>query len=97
MTLKPIRLNTPIKRAGEAADVTSVTLRKPQPGEMRGLKLLDVLQLDVNALIVLLPRITSPALTGDEVATMPVDDLFKIGGEVTRFFGGDANGPFPTT
>lgn len=97
MTTRNVTLSTPVKRTGDQNDVAAVALRKPQPGEMRGLKLLDVLQLDVNALLVLLPRITDPALTRDEVATMELDDLLKLGGEVTQFFGGADTGPFPTT
>ncbi|KFA28137.1 tail protein, partial [Xanthomonas vasicola pv. vasculorum NCPPB 1326] len=43
--------------------ITQINVRKPGAGELRGLKLTDVLQLDVTALATLLPRISSPTLT----------------------------------
>ncbi|QND86517.1 Phage tail assembly chaperone [Chromobacterium vaccinii] len=78
-----ITLETPIKRGETAID--SIELRRPGAGELRGLKLADVLQLDVDAAIKLLPRVTSPALIADEVARMDPADLLQCALRVQSF------------
>lgn len=80
---KTITLDTPIERKGDK--VETVTLRKPRAGELRGLSLTDVLQMDVNALGKLLPRITSPMISEAEVQAMDPADLVQLGGEVAGF------------
>lgn len=80
---KTITLDTPISRKGE--EVAEITLRKPRAGELRGLSLTDVLQMDVNALGKLLPRISQPMITEAEVQTMDPADLVQLGGEVAGF------------
>lgn len=93
MKTTSVDLTTPVKR--EAGDVARVTLRQPQAGELRGLKLLDVLQMDVNALITLIPRISDPALTQYEVATMDLPEITALGTGVLSFFP-TAGVPLPT-
>lgn len=78
-----VELDTPIARTG--GEVAVITLRKPKAGELRGLNLTDILQMDVNGLGKLLPRITSPAITEDEVRNMDPADLVQLGGEVAGF------------
>ena len=78
-----ITLEAPIKR-GETI-ITAIELRRPGAGELRGLKLADVLQLDVDAAIKLLPRITSPALIAEEVARMDPADLLECASKVASF------------
>lgn len=64
-----------------------LTLRKPKAGEMRGLKLTDVMQMDVNALITLIPRIATPAPSPAQVADLEPADLTRLGVKVLGFFG----------
>ncbi|WP_052417778.1 phage tail assembly protein [Cellvibrio mixtus] len=78
-----VTLSTPIKRGG--GDIKSVSLRSPSSGELRGLSLVDLLQLEVDALQTLLPRISSPSLTKHEIAAMPGQDLVRLGTEVSIF------------
>lgn len=77
-------LVSPIKREG--GDVTHVTLRRPDVGALRGLKLVDVLQMDVNALMILLPRISEPALLPHEVAALDRADFMTMAGLSVGFF-----------
>lgn len=79
----PIILSTPVKR-GESA-ITEITLRKPAAGELRGLKLTDLLNGDVSATIRLVPRISQPTLTEQEVAAMDIADLYDCADEVAGF------------
>ncbi len=79
-----ITLETPLTRGDQT--LTSVSLRKPAAGELRGIALADLLRLDVAALITVLPRITTPALTPHDVGQLDLVDLTAIGTEVLGFF-----------
>ena len=79
-----VTLSKPIKRS--TGDVAELTLRKPATGELRGLKLMDVMQMDVNALGVLLPRIVQPSITKADVDAMDMADVLELGVAVVGFF-----------
>lgn len=79
-----ILLETPIRRGEQT--IEELTLRKPVAGELRGVALSDVMRADVSALHVLLPRITSPTLTTQDVSNLDLVDLGNIAGEVMGFF-----------
>lgn len=78
-----ITLDEPLKRGEQT--ITSVTVRKPASGELRGVALSDLLNLEVNALIKVLPRVTSPSLTEQEVARLDPADLVQLGSKVAGF------------
>lgn len=78
-----IELDEPIKRG--ATEITEVTLRKPVSGELRGVSLMELAQMDVQALRKVLPRISSPSLTDVEVARMDPADLMQCGVAVASF------------
>ena len=78
-----VELDHPIKRGDK--EIKTIELRKPRAGEMRGLSLTDVLQMEYNALNRLLPRITQPTLTEAEIMNLDPADLLQIGTEVTSF------------
>ena len=76
-------LDTPIRRGTTVID--SITLRKPNSGELRGVSLAELLQMDVNSLVKVVPRISSPTLTPVEVNSMDPADLFALGTKVSGF------------
>ncbi|MDF3822598.1 phage tail assembly protein [Leptospira sp. 96542] len=78
-----IELDQPVPRKG--GEITQITLRRPRSGELRGLSIGALAQMDVSALIVLVPRISSPTLTGNEVADMDPADMTKIALKVAGF------------
>ncbi|MHB0819843.1 phage tail assembly protein [Stutzerimonas stutzeri] len=80
----PIVLEQPIQR-GEKTSITEITLRKPAAGELRGLKLADLLNGDVSANIRLLPRISQPSLTEAEAGALDVADLLAVADVVAGF------------
>jgi len=80
---KVVELDTPILRG--KTEITSVTVRKPQSGALRGTRLQALLDMDVNALITVLPRITTPALTTAEINEMDPADLVSLSVEVITF------------
>jgi len=78
-----VTLDTPIERG--TTTIAEVSLRKPMSGELRGVALTDLLNLEVNALRKVLPRITTPMLTDIEVGRMDPADLVELGTTVAGF------------
>jgi hypothetical protein len=83
MEPKNIILETPVQRGDNP--ITSVTVRKPKAGELRGTQLVNLLNMDVGALEIVLPRITTPTLTRQDVSNLDPADLTQLGMEVTGF------------
>lgn len=79
-----VTLDCPIKRGDQL--ISQVQLRKPDAGSLRGIKLSDLLQLDVGSVMTLTPRISSPTLTSADVAKMDPADLLQLGSEIVAFF-----------
>lgn len=78
-----VTLETPIKRGEQL--INAVTLMKPNAGTLRGLSLAAVANAEVDALIKVLPRITSPSLTEQEVAALDLADMVALAGKVVGF------------
>lgn len=78
-----VTLETPIQRGSGVIDV--VTLRKPLAGALRGINLAELLTLRAESVMLLLPRITTPTLTREDVATMDSVDLVACATEVVNF------------
>ncbi len=79
----PITLDTPITRGEQ--QITTVTLTKPNAGALRGTNLTALLQMDVEALTLVLPRVSEPALTQADVRNMDPADLVQLGSAVAGF------------
>lgn len=78
-----VELETPLKRGKN--EVSEITVRKPMSGGMRGVSLVDIMNLDVAALTKVMPRITTPALTEAELKTMDIVDLVQLGTALNGF------------
>ncbi|MEB2854091.1 phage tail assembly protein [Pseudomonas atacamensis] len=78
-----VTLDTPIRRGKTTID--TLTLRKPQSGELRGVQLIELLNMDVATLIKILPRITLPGITAPEAAGMDPADLLACGSKISAF------------
>ncbi len=65
--------------------ITSIVLRKPMAGELRGVSLVDLMQMEVLALRKVLPRITTPTLSDAEIGRMDPADLLQCGVAVAGF------------
>lgn len=72
------------KRGNEV--ITEVELTRPKTGALRGLSLAQLLQLDVNSLAKLSPRITSPTMNENDVYELSPADFTAFGKEVIGFF-----------
>lgn len=82
-TLVTVKLDQPIKRGD--TEIAEIKLRKPGPGELRGLKLLDIVQADTDAMLRLLPRITVPTLVAAEIEKMDLSDFIECSNQVAGF------------
>ena len=82
-TLATVTLDHPFERGD--ATIDSVQVRCPKAGELRGLNIADLVQMNVDATAKLLPRITVPALTPQEVNQLAPSDFTQLGMEVQDF------------
>ncbi len=78
-----ITLENPVKRGEQIID--TITLIKPNAGTLRGVSLAAVANSEVDALIKVLPRMSSPSLTEQEVAALELPDLVALAGKVIGF------------
>lgn len=76
-------LEKPLKRGDQ--EVKEIILIKPTAGTLRGVSLAAVANSEVDALIKVLPRMTAPMLTEQEVAAMELPDLVALAGQVVGF------------
>jgi hypothetical protein len=92
-----ITLDKPVERGNTKID--SITLRRPGSGELRGVSLMDLAQVSVTALMTVLPRITIPSLTAQEVARLDPADMMQLGIEVASFLAtrAELSRAFPTS
>lgn len=83
MESRTVVLETPIKHGEQ--EILTVLVRKPKGGELRGVSLVNLLNMDYGALEIVLPRITNPALTKQDVIAMDPSDLVQLATEVCGF------------
>ncbi|HWJ69134.1 MAG TPA: phage tail assembly protein [Sphingobium sp.] len=82
-TLRSVALDTPIVRGEQT--IERLDIRKPGSGELRGLSLVDLGQLKVDALIKIAPRVTLPPITEAEASNLDPADLLALGAEIGSF------------
>lgn len=84
LDLKSVDLDEPIKRA--SGDIARLLIRKPKAGALRGVTLMALIQVDVQALTTVLPRVCEPILTPAEIRDLDPADLLNVGATVASFF-----------
>ncbi|WP_313473123.1 phage tail assembly protein [Rouxiella badensis] len=82
---KTITLGFPVVRGKTEIKEVTITEAMQQTGSLRGLKLYDVMTSDVDSLIKLLPRVTSPSLTEVEVSQLNVQDFSQLAAGIADF------------
>ncbi|MEY0536576.1 phage tail assembly protein [Providencia rettgeri] len=78
-----ITLDEPITRG--ATTVSEVVVRKPNSGALRGVRLAALMEMDVDSAILVLPRVTAPALTKAELLMMAPADMVNLTKELVLF------------
>ncbi|MFG1173870.1 phage tail assembly protein [Erwiniaceae bacterium CAU 1747] len=82
-TEKTVTLDTPVKRG--KTEITEIVLRKPQSGALRGTRLQAIMDMDVGAMMTIIPRVSTPVLTAQEMAEMDPADLTALSVEIVTF------------
>ena len=80
-----ITLTNPIN-LGADNKLESFNLRSPMAGELRGIKLLDIMQMDASAHAQLIPRISEPMVSTTAFYQLQPSDLMTVMTEVINFF-----------
>lgn len=83
-----LTLEVPITLGKGEQVIDTVTIRKPYGGELRGLSLFEVMHIDNDSLIKLLPRITTPILHRVIAEQIDPADLMTLGKCVSGFLSG---------
>lgn len=84
MSTQEITLDKPIERG--TSQITKLTLHKPNSGALRGVSIRSVLDMDVDTIITVIPRISEPKLTDDEAKKIDLPDLMQAGVALAGFF-----------
>ncbi|ELY4576224.1 phage tail assembly protein [Cronobacter turicensis] len=78
-----VTLVNPVKRGEQ--EISTLTVIKPNAGTLRGVGLAALANCEVDALIKVLPRMTYPNLTEQEVIALELPDLLALAGKVVGF------------
>lgn len=79
-----VKLTRAIKR-GET-EINSIELIEPNAGSLRGTRLTDLLNGDVDAVVTVLPRISTPTIHKHEISQLSARDLAMVTEEIMSFF-----------
>lgn len=82
--IETVEFDSPIVRGN--LTIAEVNINKPKTGALRGLSLSDLLKLDVDTVIKLVPRVSTPPVAEHEVANLDPSDFLKISTAVVGFF-----------
>jgi len=90
---KPLTLSKPIPYGTGTLD--QLSFRRPAAGDLRGLKLSGLPDMDVDLVLKLAARTSIDTVTEAQLYTLDPADFLKVANEVVGFFGDVA--PSPTT
>lgn len=80
-----IKLHTPLTQGDQI--IQELVLTKPMVGHLRGVKLFEFLQADIDSMSTVLPRIvTNVSLSPVTLEQLDFVDLMNIQGGLSRFF-----------
>lgn len=80
-----ITLAKPVVRGDEKITQVTITDEIKQAGSLRGLKLVNVMNMDVDSVAVLLTRVTSPRLKQSEINEMDTRDFVSLSEALVPF------------
>lgn len=78
-----VNLSTPIKRGDKL--VANITLHKPNAGALRGVSLRELLDMNTDAIVTVVPRVSDPKITPQEMQAMEPCDLLMMGAALAGF------------
>ena len=80
-------LEYPVTLGNGEQVIDSITIRKPHAGEMRGLSLFEIMHMDMDTLLKIMPRITTPTIHKVIADELDPSDLTTISKCISGFFG----------
>lgn len=78
-----VTLDAPVVRG--KSEITEIVVRKPNSGALRGARLQALMDMDVDSMMLVLPRVTTPALTRTELMMLEPGDLLQLSLELVSF------------
>lgn len=78
-----VTLDAPVVRGNTT--INEVFVRKPNSGALRGARLQALMDMDVDSVMLVLPRVTTPALTRAEMMMLEPGDLLQLSLELVSF------------
>ncbi|HFV1286025.1 TPA: phage tail protein, partial [Escherichia coli] len=87
-----VTLKTPLVLGNKKITYVEITPAVQQAGSLRGLSLLDVLNMKTDAMFELLPRVTSPRLDEVLLKRMGSADFIQLCGVAVNFLAGQDSG-----
>lgn len=78
-----ITLEVPLKRGDN--EITAITLHKPNAGHLRGVSLKDCFEMNTDAVVALVPRISDPQVTPQEMNKFDPSDLLQMASVIANF------------
>lgn len=82
--IKPVKFDVGFKRGQEM--IMEVAVRKPKTHALRGLSLVNLLNLDIDTIAKVASRVTQPVMNPHDVYELDPADLTKLGTELIGFF-----------
>lgn len=83
LDVQTIELDADIQIGGERLE--KLDIRKPNAQALSGVKLRDLLEGDVNAVLKVLPRVSTPTLTSQQAQQLEPCDIAQVGGALMLF------------
>lgn len=80
-----VTLTRPIKRENNEIRTITITDEVKQAGTLRGLRLVNVMNMDVDSISILLTRCTLPRLKLKEISEMATSDFVELCEALTPF------------
>ncbi|WP_034458936.1 phage tail assembly protein [Buttiauxella noackiae] len=78
-----VTLDTPVIRGNTT--LAEITVRKPHSGALRGIRLQALIEMDVDSIMTVLPRVTTPALSKTELMLMEPSNLLQLAMALVTF------------
>lgn len=95
-TPRTVALAAPLRFAN-GNSIDALTITRPNVRALRGISLAALVQMDVDALMKLLPRIAQPTVTEQMLGDLDPADLVNIANEVMGFLLEAAPSPLAST
>jgi hypothetical protein len=84
MQTKTVALGTPLTFGDQT--ISELTLRRPNAGDLRGIKLTNVQEMEVSTLLALLPRISLTPVAKDTLNGLDPADVVALYACLADFF-----------